>query len=431
LEKDFDTIVIGSGIGGATVARELSLAGQNVLLLEKGGYHRLLGNHLAVVRIADRKGFRYTKEHLLIASGITVGGSSVIAAGTAYRPPKGTFKEWGIDLQKELNEAEKESNVTILPDELIGEGNLNLMRAGNELGYKWQKLAKFVQADKCIPNCSACMLGCKRRAKFTARNFIEDSISNGLVLRKKRVDQIVIENNRAIGVKLGGSHIIHANNIVLAAGGVHSPILLQKTGVREAGKHFFMDPMIFTYSTISKDKRTIHDMPMAVGTYEFYEEGLLQSPVVDPWGLFLITMAYQKNPFNVLKLRHYPRLVGIMTKIQDEQSGTLKRGRISLNISKKLTPQDKVKLERGNELAKEVLIQAGANKKRFFPSSIRGAHPGGTNSIGEVVDADLKTRFSNLYVCDASILPKSLGTPLMLVLMAFGKRLAQHLLDSI
>ncbi|MHA1227522.1 MAG: FAD-dependent oxidoreductase, partial [Candidatus Hodarchaeales archaeon] len=79
MEKDFDTIVIGSGIGGATVARELSLAGQNVLLLEKGGYHRLLGNHLAVVRIADRKGFRYTKEHLLIASGITVGGSSVIA----------------------------------------------------------------------------------------------------------------------------------------------------------------------------------------------------------------------------------------------------------------------------------------------------------------------------------------------------------------
>ncbi|MHA1974451.1 MAG: GMC family oxidoreductase N-terminal domain-containing protein [Candidatus Hodarchaeales archaeon] len=430
MKQCFDAIVIGSGIGGATVAKELSRRGEKVLLIEKGGYHRFLGNHLAVVRIADRKGFRYTKEHLLVASGITVGGSSVIAAGTAYRPPKGAFKEWGITLEKELDESEREANVTILPDELIGEGNLNLMRAGTELGYKWQKLPKFVNTENCIENCSACMLGCKRNAKFTARDFIEEGITNGLKLQKANVSQIVIEGNTAIGVKLKRSHIIRANKIVLAAGGVHSPILLQKAGIKEAGSHFFMDPMIFTYSTISKDKRTINDMPMAVGTYEFYEEGLLQSPVVDPWGLFLITMLYQKNPLNILKFRHYPRLVGIMTKIQDDKSGTLKKGRLSLNISKKLTQQDMNRLEKGNNLAKEVLIQAGASSKRFFPSSIRGAHPGGTNSIGEVVDTDLKTKVSNLYVCDASILPKSLGTPLMLVLMAFGKRLARHLLDE-
>ncbi|MHA2304581.1 MAG: NAD(P)-binding protein [Candidatus Hodarchaeales archaeon] len=84
---NYDTIIVGSGIAGSTLAFELTKIGQKVLLLEKGGNHKLLGNHLAVLRIADKKGFRYTKEHLLVASGITYGGSSLISAGTAFRPP--------------------------------------------------------------------------------------------------------------------------------------------------------------------------------------------------------------------------------------------------------------------------------------------------------------------------------------------------------
>ena len=39
--KSFDFVVVGSGVGGATVAKELSIRGFNVTVLEKGGYHKL------------------------------------------------------------------------------------------------------------------------------------------------------------------------------------------------------------------------------------------------------------------------------------------------------------------------------------------------------------------------------------------------------
>ncbi|UCE12705.1 MAG: GMC family oxidoreductase [Candidatus Heimdallarchaeota archaeon] len=426
----YDTVIVGSGIAGSSLARDLTKAEQRVLLVEKGGHHRYLGNHLAVLRIADKKGFRYTKEHLMIASGTTMGGSSVISAGTAFRPPRKVFQPWGIDLERELDESEKETGATILSDELIGQGNLHLLKAGNQLGYDWIRLPKFIDSSKCVPNCSACMLGCKRVAKFTARRLIEEAISQGLQIQKKNIDHVVVEGGKAMGVKPKRGHILRADRIIISAGGIHSPIILQKTGIKNAGQGFFMDPMIFTYGVASeKAHRTIHDMPMAVGTFKFYdEEGILHSPVVDPWGIFLISFLYQKNPLKVLRFRHYSRLMGIMSKIQDGKKGTISQGRLGVKISKKLTEEDQNRLEKGNSLAKEVIIEAGSKSKHVFSTPIRGAHPGGTNSIGQVVDSDLKTNIPNLFVCDASILPRSLGSPLVLTIMAFAKRLSSYIL---
>ena len=47
--------------------------------------------------------------------------------------------------------------------------------------------------------------------------------------------------------------------------------------------------------------------------------------------------------------------------------------------------------------------------------------------IGEIVDANLKTRIDNLYVCDCSVIPEAWGLPPTFTLVAFGKRLARHL----
>ncbi|MFX1285664.1 MAG: FAD-dependent oxidoreductase [Promethearchaeota archaeon] len=428
----YDTIIVGAGISGATLAHDLTKAGQQVLLLEKGGNHRFLGNHLAIIRIADRKGFRYTKEHLMVASGVTVGGSSVISAGTAFRPPRYYFKPWNVDIERELDQAEKDSKMTIIPDDLIGKGNLNLLEAGNRIGHEWIRLPKFIDLSKCVPNCSACMLGCKRKAKFTARSLIEEAKSQGLQMQKKEVERVAIEGSKAIGVKPKGGHIIKADRIIISGGGIHSPIILQKSGIDNAGQGFFMDPMVFTYGVAAeKSHRTIHDMPMAVGTYKFYkDEGILHSPVVDPWGIFLVTFLYQKNPLKVLKFRHYRHLMGIMSKIQDTKQGTLTPTRFGIRISKKLTVEDHIRLDKGQSIAREVLIEAGSKPKHIFSTPIRGAHPGGTNSIGEVVDSNLQTKISNLYVCDSSILPRSLGAPLVITLMAFAKRLAGRIISE-
>ena len=46
------------------------------------------------------------------------------------------------------------------------------------------------------------------------------------------------------------------------------------------------------------------------------------------------------------------------------------------------------------------------------------------------VDADLKTRFDNLYVCDCSVIPEEWGLPPTMTLLGLGKRLAGHLLGE-
>jgi len=43
------------------------------------------------------------------------------------------------------------------------------------------------------------------------------------------------------------------------------------------------------------------------------------------------------------------------------------------------------------------------------------------------VDEHLMTTLKNLYVCDASVLPKGPGLPPILTIVALGKRLAKEL----
>ena len=47
-----------------------------------------------------------------------------------------------------------------------------------------------------------------------------------------------------------------------------------------------------------------------------------------------------------------------------------------------------------------------------------------------MLDDDLQTSVRGLYVCDASVFPEALARPTVLTIIAFGKRLAAHLLES-
>ncbi len=73
------------------------------------------------------------------------------------------------------------------------------------------------------------------------------------------------------------------------------------------------------------------------------------------------------------------------------------------------------------------MIKAGADPKSIVVSKAEGAHPGGTAAIGEVVDQNLETQVSGLFVCDASVLPVAPGLPPMLTIGALAKYLAKKL----
>jgi choline dehydrogenase-like flavoprotein len=113
-----------------------------------------------------------------------------------------------------------------------------------------------------------------------------------------------------------------------------------------------------------------------------------------------------------------------MVKIADERSG---RVTADGRISKRPTQSDRARMAAGVEIASAILKQAGA-RSVATTAVWRGAHPGGTAAIGEVVDNQLKVRGrEGLYVCDASVFPFTPGLPPILTITALGKWLGKRI----
>ena len=88
---EVDAVVVGSGPGGATVARHLAQAHKRVILLERGRDHRekpYYGTHLGALIYADRGGLLFTEEGLNIVRPLMTGGATNMFTGSAARPPQ-------------------------------------------------------------------------------------------------------------------------------------------------------------------------------------------------------------------------------------------------------------------------------------------------------------------------------------------------------
>jgi len=428
-EPEYDAVIAGSGPGGATTARELAKHGKKVLLIEKGKNHILIGNPISALFYVDRAGFLFSEEGLNIIRAITTGGSTILYCGTAAPPPEWLKTRYGIDITSETEDTIKELKIRPLSDELIGESSKRIMDAANALGYKWEALPKFMDPSRCKFKCSAsCMIGCKCGAKWTAREYIKEAIDAGAkLLTETEAEDIIVENGKCTGliVKQNGyRRRINAKITVLSAGGLGTPIILQRAGIADAGHGFFCDPTVMVYG-ITRSRGTFADPPMSVGSYQFYDsDGFMLSHLIDPWIMFPIAM-YLKGLSFLPKALHYRKLMGIMIKVKDELAGSISpEGK----ISKPLTGEDRYRLNKAINIARRILIRAGADPDSIFTSPVRGTHPGGTARIGKVIDKNLETEFKNLFVCDASVFPEAPDRPLVLSIIGIAKRLSKYLL---
>ena len=435
MKREADVIVVGSGAGGGTIAKELAAAGLDVLILERGRNHkRFMGTHFAAALMSDNLGMRFSTEGLQCIRAITTGGSTMLYCGTYSDPPPFIKEELGIDLSAEVEEVRRETGVGKLPDKFLEGSSLMLLEAANKLGYHWEVFDKFVDPMKCKQHCSDCMLGCPTGAKWTARRFVDQArdhkatLVNGIA-----VEQVLHKNGRATGVRaLRGTELIdfRAPLVILAAGGMGSSPILNRTGIWEAGQGIFVDPRVFVGGVYRGDvphAGTCYNPSMSGGTWEFHQsEGFMLSPLMDPWIIFMAQMALVGVP-KVLKIFNYRRWMSIMVKAKDDMAGEL---RANGSFSKPLSDADLARLDRGVQISKEILIKAGCSEKSIVRGPIRGAHPGGACRIGDVVDMNLQTKIENLYVSDASVFPQALGTPVVATVAAMNKRLARHILEQ-
>ncbi len=419
----FDVIIVGSGPGAASVTHELSRFGKRVLVLEMGSEDKIKGTLLqgASLALIPGKSLLFTQELLALVRGIVYGGSSILYYACAFDPPYEIFDSRGIDLRPEVEQAKKELPIAPLSDDLVGPAAKRIMESAQALGHPWHKIPKIVYQERCRLNCDKCTMGCPYDAKWTSRMYIDEALGRGShLITGSHVKRIVADTGSANAVeftKAGRTHHVSAPVIVLAAGGIGTPLILRNSGIGAAGYDFFFDPLIVAMGeadNVSCGK----EFPMAAGYWDV-DEGYVMTDLVWPRWIFSIFAA---EVLRFDRLASHRRTLPIMIKAKDGLSGHLTSRGI---VCKRLAENDRRKLLRGYERAKHILQHAGAH--HIFKTWFLATHPGGTVKIGDLVDRDLKTELNNLYVCDCSVIPESWGLPPTLTLIALGKRLGRHL----
>ncbi|MDW7672637.1 MAG: FAD-dependent oxidoreductase [Bacillota bacterium] len=421
----YDVIVVGSGAGGAALARDLSLDGRKVLVIEKGRKEEKLGTFKDALRYFDgnptTKMPRKSREGHIIYRSFMAGGSTVVATGNMTRCLEEELGNVGIDLSEELQTAEHEMGVAPIDPGLLSEKSRQLQAAAKSIGYHLDPMPKAIDAAKCR-RCGKCSLGCAYGAKWTSRQYLQEAEDHGAeLLLGAEVEKVLVENGHATGVRLHHPNplTVTADTVVLAAGGLGTPVILKGSGIDQAGDQLFADLLVTVYGL---DPMKVQDSEpqMALVDLEFHKkERFILSPFVQAaYPVRMIETGGRGAATSASSL------LGIMVKIADESVGQIYADG---SYSKAPTDTDQDILEQGIYRAKELLLAADVDPKSIIVSKVAGGHPGGTAAIDRVVDRHLMTGIKGLYVCDASVLPRSPGMPPILTITALAKWLGKRL----
>jgi len=425
--EQHDVLVVGSGAGGATLARELTKRGKAVLVVERGEYATKLGSFRHILPNFDAnpitKTPRKSKEGVILWRTLMAGGSTVVSCGNGTRCLERDFSDFGIALDREVGEAEAEMRLAPIDENLLSDGSHVIAEAAHDLGYEMEPMPKFIDPAKC-KTCGQCVMGCPNDVKWTATRYLDEAVEAGAdIVYGAIVERVLIDGGRAVGVQgtgpRGKSVEYRAKAVVLSAGGLGTPVILLNSGIQDAGSQFFTDLLVNVYG-VAKGVNLLREPPMAMVNHEFHaDRGFILSPFANHQRL---VRAMELGPRGLTLPAN--RLLGIMVKTADSLTGQVFPDG---SVSKPVTGEDQARFDEGAAIATEILVKAGVDPKSIAISGPQGAHPGGTAAIGQIVDENLQTSVDGLFVCDASVLPRAPGMPPILTIVALGKWLARRL----
>ena len=417
-------IVVGSGAGGATAAKELQGAFDVTILeagtdfrratLERGSIERLRRSRLLVdprlLRVVYRPiRIRRTPDMLLV-NGAGTGGTTTMATGNGIRMDQ-DLRALGLDLDREFEEITREIPITTAHQRRWHPTTRRLFQTFNELGLDPMVMPKMGDAARCR-HCGRCMLGCPYGRKWDSRAFLQEAVRRGArLLTGCAVARVVIEGGRAKGVLtrgLVGDRFVPAELVVLAAGGFGTPAILEASGIA-CEPTLFVDPVL-TVAARVPNAWQCHEIEMPFVTQR---DGYILSPYFD----------WISSLFHPQWRHRLQDIVGIMIKLADENVGSVS-GR---KVHKLLTPADRSRLDGAVGVATEILARFGADPHEIFLGMVHAGHPGGMLPLTEVsaplVHDDRLPE--NLFVADATLLPRALGNPPILTIVALAKRVAR------
>jgi choline dehydrogenase-like flavoprotein len=261
-EVQWDVIIVGSGIGGATVGRSLALEGLSVLFLEKGGEVAASDgppdSSSPADRIAQgwwphpvsRKMLDGSHQRFFAAVGCAIGGSSIHYAAALERmdpsdlevikTPAGMTPPWPIryeDLAPYYQAAEALYGIDSASVEAamqrMSDWDRALMDQMERNGLRPEPLRVAIRYDAQCVECigKVCLRGCKRDARVAC---LEEALRQPRcrILDRCDVEALVADERRVFAVQgrcNGRQLTLRSRAVVLAAGAFHSPQILLRS----------------------------------------------------------------------------------------------------------------------------------------------------------------------------------------------------------
>jgi choline dehydrogenase-like flavoprotein len=230
-----------------------------------------------------------------------------------------------------------------------------------------------------------------------------------------RVESVVVKDGTALGVNVRKNwqrRFIAADLVILAAGGLGTPVILKNSGI-DCEPKLFVDPVLCVAAEcpdVILNREII--MPFVV-----QQEHFIISPYFD-YLSFFFNREWRIPASHVLSL---------MIKLADENTGDINRRK----INKELSDLDRQRLQKGIELCTEILLQFGVKREKIFLGTVNAGHPGGMVPLTHESSENFHSSSlpQNMYVADATLFPRSLGNPPILTVMAMAKRVSRRIIN--
>ena len=273
-----EVCVIGSGAGGAVAASKLAEKGLDVVLLEEGEYlptRDMSQDELDMIpRLFQEGGRRTTRDQsVLIMQGRALGGGTAHNTGLCVPVAEPVWEQWRRDhaaplpfdeFQVYLERVLTAIRARRADDDELNENNLILQRGAESLGLSHFR-ARHNRLE--CSGCGYCTLGCAYNRKMSVCHaFLPGGVAAGLRIvtgaRALRIDdsgrgrEVICDRLR-----------IQAPVVIVAAGAVHTPGLLARSGLARGlrvGRDLRLHPFAPVGAIFSREIKAWRGVPQSV-----------------------------------------------------------------------------------------------------------------------------------------------------------------------
>ncbi|HEX5589221.1 MAG TPA: GMC family oxidoreductase N-terminal domain-containing protein, partial [Candidatus Limnocylindrales bacterium] len=440
-----------------------------------------------------------------------VGGGTVVNWMTSIDAPRSVRREWardhgldGVDGGEwDGDRAAIEAEIGVSPSRSTPPKDAVITRGATALGWEVAPIRR--NADAC-DDCGSCPFGCPRGSKRSGlRTHLAAAVAHGTrIVDRVRVTRLLVDGGRVVGVEgnllvtdpATGMPVVlrpgdptaaasrrlvaRAPQVVLAAGALRSPAILQQSGVthRAVGRYLRLHPVPVVAARFDEPIRMWRGVMQAVRSAEFSEpaagrEGYVIESAPGHPGLLALALPWDGAADHAAWLRDAHRIAPLVAVTRDGGEGRVSlsaAGRVRIDyaldeIGRATLRHALGSMARIARAAGATEVVAGAtplvrhataggpgeeqrfrdfledlSRLDFAPNrgAVFSAHQMGTIRMGaepaaHAADERGRVRgpggvIGGLYVADTSTFPTGLGVNPMITAMTMAKRVSRTVL---